>query len=102
MKSLFVIILAAVAAAFTSAEAAAQAPPWDDVAQCESGGNWSTDTGNGFYGGLQFTAETWHSYGGAGMPQNASRAEQIAIANRVLADQGWGAWPACSRKLGLR
>ena len=75
---------------------------WDKVAQCESGGNWATSTGNGFHGGLQFTASTWRSFGGSGMPHQASRTEQIAVAERVLAAQGWKAWPACSRELGLR
>jgi resuscitation-promoting factor RpfA len=75
---------------------------WDKLAQCESGGNWSTDTGNGFSGGLQFTPGTWRSFGGSGSPQGASREEQIAVAERVLAAQGWNAWPACSRKMGLR
>jgi len=75
---------------------------WDKVAQCESGGSWATSTGNGFHGGLQFTASTWRSFGGTGMPHQASRTEQIAVAERVLAAQGWKAWPACSRKLGLR
>ena len=75
---------------------------WDKVAQCESGGNWATSTGNGFHGGLQFTASTWRSFGGSGMPHQASRTEQIAVAERVLDAQGWKAWPACSRKLGLR
>ncbi|ODU16968.1 MAG: transglycosylase, partial [Pseudonocardia sp. SCN 72-51] len=70
-------------------------------AQCESGGNWAINTGNGFYGGLQFTLSTWKAYGGSGSPQGASREQQIAVAERVLAGQGWGAWPACSRKLGL-
>ena len=84
-----------------SASAATDAT-WDKVAQCESGGNWATSTGNGFHGGLQFTASTWRSFGGSGMPHQASRTEQIAVAERVLAAQGWKAWPACSRKLGLR
>ena len=75
---------------------------WDKIAQCESGGNWATSTGNGFHGGLQFTASTWRSFGGSGMPHQASRTEQIAVAERVLAAQGWKAWPACSHKLGLR
>lgn len=75
---------------------------WDDLAMCESSGNWSINTGNGFYGGLQFTLQTWHGFGGTGMPNKASRAEQIEVAERVLAVQGWGAWPACSTKLGLR
>ena len=89
----------------TTAAPAPAAPSggvWDSLAQCESGGNWAANTGNGFYGGLQFTLSTWHGYGGAGMPNQASREQQIAIAERVRAGQGWGAWPACSRKLGLR
>ena len=77
---------------------AASARTWDRLAQCESGGNWSINTGNGFYGGLQFTRSTWNGFGGG---RYASRAEQIAIAEKVLDAQGWGAWPACSRKLGL-
>lgn len=75
---------------------------WDKIAACESGGNWHINTGNGFYGGLQFTLSTWHAYGGSGMPQNASRETQIAVAKRVQASQGWGAWPVCSRKAGAR
>jgi uncharacterized protein YabE (DUF348 family) len=75
---------------------------WDKIAACESGGNWSISTGNGFYGGLQFTLSTWHAYGGSGMPNHASRAAQIAVAKRVQAAQGWGAWPACTAKLGMR
>jgi len=79
---------------------AAPASVWDRVAQCESGGNWNTNTGNGYYGGLQFSAGTWRAYGGSGSAANASRKEQIAVAERVLAAQGWGAWPVCSRKVG--
>lgn len=75
---------------------------WDKIAQCESGGNWSISTGNGFYGGLQFTLSTWHAYGGSGMPNHASRNQQIAIGKKVQAGQGWGAWPACTAKLGIR
>jgi uncharacterized protein YabE (DUF348 family) len=75
---------------------------WDKLAQCESGGNWSINTGNGFYGGLQFSLSTWRAYGGTGMPNKASREQQIAIAKKIQAKQGWGAWPACSTKLGLR
>jgi resuscitation-promoting factor RpfB len=74
---------------------------WDRLAECESGGNWSINTGNGFYGGLQFTLSTWRAYGGTGMPHEASREEQIAVAKRVQAAQGWGAWPACTAKLGI-
>ena len=75
---------------------------WDKLAKCESGGNWSINTGNGYYGGLQFSLSTWRAYGGSGLPSNASREQQIAIAKKVQADAGWGAWPACSRKIGLR
>ena len=75
---------------------------WDRIAQCESGGNWSTNTGNGFYGGLQFTQSSWSAAGGSGSPQNASRSEQIRVAQRLQQMQGWGAWPTCSRKAGLR
>jgi resuscitation-promoting factor RpfA len=75
---------------------------WDRLAQCESSGNWAINTGNGFSGGLQFTPSTWRAFGGRGLAHHASREEQITVAERVLAKQGWGAWPACSRKLGLR
>jgi hypothetical protein len=73
----------------------ADAVNWDAVAACESGGNWSANTGNGFYGGLQFKPATWAANGGVGSPANASREQQIAVANRVLATQGPGAWPTC-------
>jgi LysM repeat protein len=75
---------------------------WDRLAQCESGGNWSINTGNGFYGGLQFTQSSWHAAGGSGSPQNASRADQIRVAERLQQMQGWGAWPTCSAKIGVR
>jgi LysM repeat protein len=75
---------------------------WDRLAQCESGGNWATNTGNGYSGGLQFSSGTWRANGGSGSPQTAGRAEQIRVAQRVLASQGWGAWPSCSARLGLR
>jgi uncharacterized protein YabE (DUF348 family) len=75
---------------------------WDRLAQCESGGNWATNTGNGYYGGLQFSLGTWHAYGGSGLPSNASRETQIAIATKVRnASGGYGAWPACAASLGL-
>lgn len=77
---------------------------WDELAQCESGGNWAIDTGNGFSGGLQFTDSTWAAYGGteyAPRASQASREQQIAVAERVQAGQGWGAWPACTAKMGL-
>jgi hypothetical protein len=75
---------------------------WDAVARCESGGNWSIDTGNGFYGGLQFTPSTWLAFGGADVAPRAdlaTRDQQIAVAERVLAEQGPGAWPTCGRNL---
>lgn len=78
---------------------------WDDLARCESTSNWHINTGNGFFGGVQFVQSTWVSFGGALYAPRAdlaSREQQIAIARRVLAVQGWRAWPACSAKLGLR
>ncbi|CAN5919318.1 hypothetical protein BH23ACT10_BH23ACT10_39980 [soil metagenome] len=75
---------------------------WDKLAQCESGGNWAINTGNGYYGGLQFSASSWAAVGGSGLPHQHSRAEQIKRGERLRASQGWGAWPACSAKLGLR
>ncbi|GAA1133651.1 transglycosylase family protein [Arthrobacter flavus] len=80
---------------------AAPGSTWDALAECESGGNWGISTGNGFSGGLQFTPSTWAGFGGQGAPQDASREQQIAVAENVLQGQGWGAWPACSAKLGL-
>jgi resuscitation-promoting factor RpfB len=75
---------------------------WDKLAQCESGGNWATNTGNGYYGGLQFSLGTWQAYGGSGLPSSASRLTQIAIATKIRnASGGYGAWPACSQALGL-
>ncbi|MFE3198254.1 transglycosylase family protein [Embleya sp. NPDC059237] len=83
---------------------AATSSTWDAVAQCESTGNWSINTGNGFSGGLQFTPSTWNAFGGsqyAASAAQASKAQQIAVAERVLASQGPGAWPVCSVKAGL-
>jgi uncharacterized protein YabE (DUF348 family) len=75
---------------------------WDRLAQCESGGNWATNTGNGYYGGLQFSLGTWQAYGGSGLPSNNSRETQIAIATKVRnASGGYGAWPGCAASLGL-
>jgi resuscitation-promoting factor RpfB len=76
---------------------------WDQLAQCESGGNWATNTGNGYYGGLQFSLSTWQAYGGSGLPSENSRETQIMIAERVRAADGGGysSWPACSQALGL-
>ena len=73
---------------------------WDAIAECESGGNWAINTGNGYYGGLQFSPATWKSNGGTGMPHQASREEQIRVAENVLRTQGIGAWPTCGKKAG--
>jgi hypothetical protein len=84
--------------------ATAQGTVWDQVAQCESGGNWSINTGNGYYGGLQFSSSTWKAFGGAeyaASAHQATKAEQIAIAQRTLQAQGPGAWPTCGKKAGL-
>lgn len=75
---------------------------WDKLAACESGGNWAINTGNGYYGGLQFSLSTWRSVGGSGYPHQASRAEQIKRGKILQARSGWGQWPACTAKLGLR
>ncbi|MFF0108283.1 transglycosylase family protein [Streptomyces hirsutus] len=95
---------AAVAAPLMAAgnASAATASEWETVARCESGGNWSINTGNGYYGGLQFSASTWAGYGGtayAGTADQASKAQQIEIAEKVLAGQGKGAWPVCGKGL---
>ncbi|MEH6622410.1 MULTISPECIES: transglycosylase family protein [Dietzia] len=87
-----------------AAPAANAAPPsaWDQVAQCESGGDWHINTGNGYYGGLQFAAQTWSGYGGgefAATADQATREQQIQIGERVLAGQGPGAWPNCGGPL---
>lgn len=90
---------------FADSASAAPASAWDAVAQCESGGNWSINTGNGYYGGLQFLQSTWLAFGGgayAARADLASRTEQIAVAERVLKAQGWNAWPVCSKKAGVR
>jgi hypothetical protein len=90
------------AAANAAAPAVAQGSVWDALARCEAGGNWSINTGNGYYGGLQFSASSWRAVGGTGLPHQHSRETQIAMGERLRAAQGWGAWPSCSRKLGLR
>jgi LysM repeat protein len=81
---------------------ATDAGVWDRLAQCESNGDWSANTGNGFYGGLQFEQASWEWVGGSGMPHEASKEEQINRAEILLERQGWDAWPACSDQLGLR
>jgi Transglycosylase-like domain len=75
---------------------------WDALAQCESGGNWQINTGNGYYGGLQFSLSTWQALGGTGYPNDASRETQIAMGQRLYATSGWAAWPACTAELGWR
>lgn len=100
MAAAGVVAVGATAAIAGTANAAPDSV-WDQLAQCESGGNWSINTGNGYHGGLQFSPSTWAAFGGSGSAANASRAEQIAVAERVLAAQGWGAWPSCSKKLGI-
>ncbi len=94
------LVVGAPLTAFAAPASAATGAQWDAVAQCESGGNYATNTGNGFYGGLQFTLSTWAAYGGSGAPQNASKSQQIQVAERVLASQGKGAWPVCGTGLG--
>ncbi|MFD6857179.1 transglycosylase family protein [Rhodococcus sp. NPDC060090] len=97
-------VLGVTGVAFSGTAAAAPDSDWDRLAQCESGGNWAIATGNGYHGGLQFSPSTWNAYGGqeyAATANQASRDQQIAVAERVLAGQGWGAWPSCSSSLGL-
>lgn len=96
------IRVAATAATLSAASIAVATPAahastvnWDAIAQCESSGDWAINTGNGFYGGLQFLPSTWKEHGGVGMPNRASREQQIFIAERVLRTQGIGAWPVC-------
>jgi LysM repeat protein len=95
-------VVAGVPLALSGTANAADTSSWEALAQCESGGNWAINTGNGYYGGLQFNPTTWRAFGGSGMPHQASKSEQIAVAERVLAKQGWNAWPSCSRKTGVR
>jgi LysM repeat protein len=90
--------VAMMAAAPVAAIADSPSVDWDRVAECESSGNWSINTGNGYYGGLQFLPSTWRAYGGSGMPHQASRSEQIRVAENVLDGQGIGAWPVCGPK----
>ncbi len=86
----------------TSAPAVADDSVWDALARCESGGNWAINTGNGYYGGLQFLPSTWRAVGGTGLPHQHSREEQILRGQILQARSGWGQWPACTKKLGLR
>ncbi|MFJ4684071.1 transglycosylase family protein [Streptomyces sp. NPDC088789] len=89
--------------AATGGAAAADDGVWDRMARCESGGDWHINTGNGYYGGLQFSASTWRAYGGtayAATADRATKAQQISVATKVQRAQGWGAWPTCSVKAG--
>ncbi|WP_281172599.1 transglycosylase family protein [Pseudonocardia spinosispora] len=93
----------ATSAAYSSSSSRTQDAKWDRLAKCESTQNWDANTGNGYRGGLQFTDSTWRSYGGqkyARSADQASREEQIAVAKKVQSEQGWNAWPSCSKKLG--
>ncbi|MFD5423332.1 transglycosylase family protein, partial [Streptomyces sp. NPDC127069] len=104
-KAVRIVTLAGVAGVAVAAPlmaagsaSAATVSEWDKVAACESGGNWSINTGNGYYGGLQFSASTWAAYGGkayAAQANQATKSQQIAIAEKVLKGQGKGAWPSC-------
>ena len=104
------VVTAAVTAPLAITGSAMAAPAahsdatWDKLAKCESTGNWAANTGNPFKGGLQFTDSTWKAYGGkqyAPSANKATREEQIAVAKKVQADQGWNAWPTCSKKMGI-
>ncbi len=106
IASLVIALFAAVAPSLVVVPAeAATLRTWNRLARCESGGRWHINTGNGYYGGLQFSAPTWRAFGGRRFARNAHRAtktEQIRVAERVRRAQGWRAWPHCSRRLGLR
>ena len=95
---------ATLAMAVVMAQPASATPTrtWDRIAACESGGDWHINTGNGYHGGLQFDPDTWRAFGGEGKAYKASKERQIEVAERVLRAQGWRAWPACSRKVGMR
>ncbi|GAB3992166.1 transglycosylase family protein [Nocardioides marmoraquaticus] len=88
-----------------AAKRQAQVRVWNRLAHCESTSRWAVNTGNGYYGGLQISPGTWRAFGGqrfAGLPHRATKSEQITVGKRIKAGQGWGAWPSCSRRLGLR
>lgn len=96
--------LAPAVAVDTSAHAATTRT-WNRLAQCESGGRWHINTHNGYYGGLQISRATWRGYGGrhfARLPNHATKHQQIRVAERIKRGQGWGAWPTCSRRIGVR
>lgn len=93
--------VAASLGASTGVASAAPTPNWDAIAQCESGGNWAANTGNGEYGGLQFKPSTWAQYGGVGNPAAAPKATQIAVADRLFNEEGLEPWPKCGSQGGL-
>lgn len=95
-------VVAGGSAAAAGAASAATTPtnPWDDIAQCESGGNWSMNSGNGYYGGLQFSLASWRDVGGSGYPHEHSKSEQIHRGKILQARYGWDQWPVCARELG--
>jgi len=99
-KGTFIAALAVAPLAMSTGVANADSVNWDAIAQCESGGNWSINTGNGYYGGLQFSPATWAANGGGGSPAHATREEQIRVAENVLTTQGISAWPTCGQKAG--
>jgi LysM repeat protein len=97
-------LVAAIPLVSASSASAAEAGPWDRLASCESGGNWHINTGNGYYGGVQFADGTWDGWGGeryASRADLATKGEQIVIAAKLVESSGWGSWPACSSRLGL-
>lgn len=98
------LVAVPVGTAVAPAAHAASDRTWNRLAECESGGRWHIDTGNGYYGGLQISKSTWDGFGGgrfAAFPDNASREQQITIAERIQDGQGWGAWPSCSQQIGV-
>ena len=93
-------LVAAIPLVSASSASAAEAGPWDRLASCESGGNWHINTGNGYYGGLQFSMGTWQSYGGSGMPHEQAAWQQAQVAERVRTSSGLGSWPHCGSHYG--
>lgn len=89
-------VVVAVSTAPTAGVASADDVNWEAIAQCESGGNWSANTGNGYYGGLQISQSTWDEFGGVGSPAAAPPLEQVEVGERIMAAQGPRAWPRCA------
>ena len=103
--ALITVVMVVPALALASPAEAGMGRPYQRLAKCESGGKWHINTGNGYYGGLQISPGTWRAYGGkkfARLPHRATKREQIRIGKRIRHGQGWGAWPHCSRAVGLR